>query len=325
MLVDEFISAKDDGYSVSFYDSIPSICPEPDCGYPMEMTEVLTQLHCSNPRCPSKVIQRLNAITKQLGIKDFGEARITSFVNYWGLRNPLLIFGFVPSEDGQLSDDISMELSEKICLAFHSKKSFTLAEYVRIANLPFIQTSASAIFGDYDDLLEAYKDIEAGGIPFIQSKLSIEKEDISVRALNVYDSLMTFKSDLIQALDDVEIIKTHEDASINIRAVVSDEVGSGFATKAEFYQTCNSMFDNVHIEFLGAVNKSIDYLIWAGADGSPARYTNKVKKVEAYNTKYNEHALQNKLRDGEHHIFIMTASQFIDELSRLGKGEGGDI
>lgn len=321
MLVSEFCENQYDRFPVPFYESLPQVCLEDSCGYPMEMTEVLTQLHCSNPRCPSKVIQRLSAITKQFGVKDFGEARIRSFIEYTGIDNPLLIFAYDPDEDGPLSEDISQELSEKIHFQFSKKKSMTLAEYVRLANLPYIQTSASVIFGGFDDLFKAYKEIESGGVEYIQSKLSIEKSDTSVRALNVYDSLMTFKDDLFDAIDCVNIIETNTDSVISLKAVVSDEVGSGFSTKAEFYATCNSLYDNLHIEFLSSVNKSIDYLIWAGADGSPARYTNKVKKVQDYNIKHAEHVADGKIIKGEHHIQIMTAKQFIDELDRKVKGE----
>lgn len=321
MLVSEFCENMYDGFPVPFYESLPKVCFEDNCGYPMEMSEVLTQLHCSNPRCPSKIIQRLSAITKQLGVKDFGEARIRSFIEYTGIDNPLLIFAYSPEDDGSLSEDISYELSEKIYSQFSKKKSMTLAEYVRLANLPFIQTSSSVIFGGYDDIYEAYNEIEKGGIEYIQSKLSIEKSDISVRAMNIYDSLMTFKEDLLEAIDCVDIIKVNTDESISFKAVVSDEVGSGFSTKAEFYSVCNSLDDSMHIEFLSSVNKSIDYLIWAGADGSPARYTNKVKKVQEYNAKHAEHIAQGKLVKGEHHIPILTANQFISELERILKGD----
>lgn len=317
MLVSEFTEKRYDGLPDLFYDSLPVVCVEEGCNFPMEMNETLTQLHCSNPRCPAKIVQRLDAMTKQLGVKDFGEARIAKFVAR-GVSNPLWIYNYDIAEDGELGDGISLDLTEKIINQFQAKKSFTLAEYVRIANIPNVQTSATAIFGDYDDILEAYEDIEKGGVPFIQSKLNIEKSEISVRAVTVYNSLMEFKNDLISSIDDVEIIKTHADDTIYLRAVVSDEVGSGFKTKAEFYHTCNNLYPNLHIEFLGSVNKSIDYLIWAGADGSPARYTNKVQKVQKYNTDYAKKVAENKpLKDGEKHISILTASDFIEELKKL--------
>lgn len=323
MLVPEFCENRSSLFPDMFYESIPQYCFEDGCGYPMEMTEVLTQLHCSNPRCPSKVVQRLIAMAQSLGVKDFGEARATKFIRSFGISNPLFIFGYEPEIDGAMGDGISVETSRKIVDQFLEKKKFTLSEYVKIANLPFIQTSANIIFGDYDSLEEAYDDIEAGGVEFIRSKLNIKKgsedeeESVSVRALKVYDSLMTFKEDLIEALDFVEIIKVKTEGMIRLKAVCSDEVGIPFKTKADFYATVNNRYDDIHVEFLNSVTKGIDYLIWAGADGSPARYTNKVKKTEGYNSKYEERKEQGVLKADEHYIPIVTAGQFLDILDNM--------
>lgn len=321
MLVPEFCENKMSSLPDEFYRSLPQYCIEDGCGYPMEMSEALTQLHCSNPRCPSKVIQRLLAIAQQLGIKDLGEAKASKLIHTYGLTNPLLIFAYEPDVDGAMGEGISLEMSNKIMSQFKDKKSFTLAEYVRIANLPFIQTSAITIFGDYDDLGDAYNDIERGGVEFIAQKLNIKKsedsEDISLRALKIYDSLMTFKDDLFQGIKYVTIIKTHTSGMIRLKAVCSDEVGTPFRTKADFYSTCNNRRSDVHIEFLNAVTKDIDYLVWAGASGAPARYTNKVKKTEGYNAKYEEHKEAGTLKTNEHYIPIVTAGQFLDILDKL--------
>lgn len=317
MLVSEFCSKRIDGFPLPFYQSLPTVCFESSCGFPMEMSETLTRLHCSNPRCIAKLVRRMKSIVQYLGVKDFGEARIRSFLEHTGVINPMFIFAYDPSEDGALSDDISMDLSEKIYNQLQIKRKMTLAEYVRLSNIPNVQTSASIIFGKYDDIYEAYEAIEAGGVDYIQELLGIGKEDVSARAIAVYDSLMTFKQDLIEAVDCVDIIAVNKAETVNIKAVVSDEVGCGFKTKAEFYAKCNSLRENVHIEFLGAVNKSIDYLIWAGADGSPARYTNKVDKVKKYNAKTAEHIEEGKIVKGEHHIPILTADQFIEVLGEL--------
>lgn len=301
MIVSEFCDNKIGNFSDIFYDSLPRFCP--DCEYPMEMTEAITQVHCSNPRCPSKVVQRMLAMASSLGVKDLGESKAYKFLENFGTSNPLLIFAYESAVDGVLGEGISLEVSKKIEDQFQAKKSFTLAEFVRIANLPNIQTSATQLFGDFDDLEEAYKAIEDGGVEYIAKKLGvgISEGEISIRATKVFESLMTFKEDLFQGIKYVTIIKTHTDDMLSLKAVCSDEVGKPFRTKADFYATINNMYSNVHVEFLGAVTKSIDYLVWAGADGSPARLTNKVKKTQAYNEK-------------GCNIPIVTAMQFIEIL-----------
>lgn len=309
MLVAEFCELQRDNFPTPFYDSLPTGCPH--CGFPMEISETLTQLHCSNPRCLSKIVRRMSAMCSFLGIKDFGEARIKDFVETNDCFNPLGLFAYSPEEDGALGENISMELSEKIYAQVQEKKRMTLAEYVRYANLPHVQTSSSLIFGDFDTLADAYSAIENGDIEFIQEKLGTSGD---VRAYSIYISLMEFKEDLMMFEDDVEIIPVNKADTYAFKAVVSDEVGGGFKTKAEFYAACNSLRDDVHIEFLSSATKSIDFLIWAGADGTPAKYTNKVEKVNKWNY---DAGIKIKAGGTAKVIPIMTAGQFIEYLKSL--------
>lgn len=324
MLVKDFINTMEGQFPDMFLDSLPTDCFE--CGSPMEMSEVLTGLHCSNPRCRSKVAQRLYALCQNIGVKDLGKKRAETFINNFGITNPLLIFAYEPDVDGAMGEGISLEMSNKIMKQFENKKRFTLSEYVRVANLPFLQTSCVSVFGEYDDLSKAYEDIEQGGVEFIRDKLDIKKgsnaigeqeSDISIRALRVFDTLMQYKQDLFQALPYVEIInvtKNNDSDLIYLKAVCSDEVGHPFSTKNDFYATVNNLYKNVHVEFLNSATKSIDYLVWAGADGkTPARYTNKVKKVEGWNKAFEETGKGKK-------IPIVTALEFMSILENMVKG-----
>lgn len=317
MFVKSFIDSMQEQFPRMFLESLPTDCFS--CGSPMEISEALTGLHCSNPRCVSKVAQRLYALCISLGVKDLGKKRAEAFVSTHDIDNPLLIFAYEPEVDGAMSDSISLDLSKKIMSQFRGKNKFTLSEYVRVANLPFLQTSCVNIFGDYDDLEKAYSDIEQGGVDFISAKLSIKKgsgTEVSVRALKIFDVLMTFKRDLFQALPFVEIIKvnnTEDTDLISLKAVCSDEVGYPFKTKNDFYASVNNLYPNIHVEFLQAVTKKIDYLVWAGADGkTPARYTNKVKKVSDWNKAYQETGKGKE-------IPIVTASEFLSILQGLAK------
>lgn len=310
MLVNQFVADASPLFNEKFYDCLPQECPV--CGMPTEMSETLTGLHCSNPRCYAKVAQRLLAIANSLGVKDLGEARAEKWILNFGITNPLDIFTYEPDEDGPMADDISLEMSNKIVNQFKARKKFTLAEFVRIANLPNIQMSASAIFGQFDDLEQAYKAIESGGVEYIRDCLNIKdkgSEDISIRALKVYESLMTYKADLVEGVAYVDIIKLHVEGMKTLKAVCSTEVGQPFRTKADFYATCNNLYPNIHIEFGNSVTKTTNYLIWAGADGvAKAAVTNKVKKARAY-------------IDQGVDIKIVTAKEFLGILEHMGKDE----
>lgn len=299
MLVEEFVRLKVNGLPQTFYDSLPTICLEDNCGYPTEMLDTLTQLKCSNPRCPAKVAQRLQSIINTLGVKDFGEQRIRDFVDCYQVTNPLIIFAWEPC-DGQLAPTISPELSEKIYRQIEAKKDFTLTEYVRLANLPFIQTSAGCIFDKYDTIEDAYKPIDEGGVAYIQKCLGIKAGgECSLQAMKVYESLMTYRNDLAEMQDVVRIIKKNVGGMVSFKACVSGDVGCGFKTKAEFYHTVNSLDEKIHIDFLGSATKDIKYLIWEGS-----RYTNKVVTV----TK--------RIENGDD-VKIVNATQFIEEVKRM--------
>lgn len=309
MLVSTLCSNPDSLIPSIFYDSLPMVCPIESCRYPIQITEVLTKTSCTNPRCPGRVTQRLVTLANSLGVKDLGVARAGKFVERFNIKNPMLIFRYEPDIDGSIDERISIELCNKIVNQFQQRKSMTLTEYVSYSNLPHIQTSAVAIFGYYDDLERAYLDITSGGLDWVRQKLSIIKDgDVSLRALNVYSSLMTYKEDLLNTVKDVNIIRTNTGGVRKITAVCSDRVGHSFATKAEFYSVVNNLDSRVHVEFLNAFKSDIDYLIWAGADGTPARYTPKVQKTEKHNSKV-----------GMKQIPIVTASQFIDIIKDISK------
>ena len=301
-----FISDIKDNYDAyglpyEFAECLPEYCPT--CGAPLEIRETLTGLTCSNPKCPDKIVMRIRSICTDLNILQFGEKTIEEFVRYHELTNPLNIFELQPGM--LLYEGASEELSNKIISQIDKKRNFLLWEYVMIANLPDVRTSAQKIFSDYKTLDEAYADIETGGVDFIQKKMGIVADgEVSVQAMKVYKSLMEFKDDLFEDVDNVNIIST--EGKIELNVVCSDQVGNGFAKKKDFYDYVNTTFgDKLHVNFLPSVRKDIDYLIWAGADGTPARYTSKVRTVENWNTK------------GTANIPILTAQQFIEEMDDL--------
>lgn len=283
------------GLPYKFIKLLPETCPT--CNGLMGISETLTGLHCENSRCQDKLVMRIKAICNDLGIVGFGESTIEKFIEYYDLKNPLNMFAL--RKGMTLSDEVSPKISDSVIEQIEAKRNFLLWEYVRIANMPHVQTSAMNIFQGYKSLAEAYKDIEEGGVLFIQGKLGIVNDgELSVRALKIYESLMEYKEDLFESIEDVNIINMSDKRELNV--VCSDQVGGGFAKKSEFYAYINNTFsDKLHANFLPSVNKNIDYLVWAGADGSPARYTSKVKTVEGWNAKGSN-------------IPIVTASQFIE-------------
>lgn len=281
---------------LEFVSVLPEVCPV--CGAPTEMSEILTRLHCSNPRCPDKVSMRIKAICQKLGILGFGENTISAFVEEYEVTNPLNIFNL--SQGMYICDRLSQESADKIIAQIEAKKDFRLWEYVQIAQLPYVQTCARAIFGDFSSLEDAYMVIEERGIDFIQEKLGIAfGDEVSTRAMQVYMSLMEYKEDLFECLPDVNIISDEGKTELNIYC--SDNAGGGFKHKKDFYNYIDEEFGEKYVFTIAPINKKLNYLIWAGADGTPCAVTSKVQKVMGY---------QEKGID----IPIMTAEQFINHL-----------
>lgn len=291
-----------DSYNLpqQFAEVLPEFCET--CGAPMEISETLTGLHCSNPRCKDKMVMRIKALCNDLGILKFGESTIEKFIDYYEPDSPMDIFQL---EEGMLlAPDVSPKISADVIRQIKEKRKMQLWEYVMFANIPFVRTSARKIFQGYKNLDDAYKDIVSGGLTFIQDRLGIsEYNELSVQAMKVYNNLIEYKDDLYSGINDVEIIDLSNKKQLNV--VCSDQVGNGFSKKSEFYAYINNTYaDKLHVDFLSSVTKSIDYLVWAGADGTPARYTSKVQKVERYNEK-------------GCNIPIVTAQQFIDIVEKL--------
>lgn len=291
-----------DSYNLpqQFAEVLPEFCET--CGAPMEISETLTGLHCSNPRCKDKMVMRIKALCNDLGILKFGESTIEKFIDYYKPDSPMDIFQL---EEGMLlAPDVSPKISADVIRQIKEKRKMQLWEYVMFANIPFVRTSARKIFQGYKNLDDAYKDIVSGGLIFIQDRLGIsEYNELSVQAMKVYNNLIEYKDDLYSGINDVEIVDLSNKKQLNV--VCSDQVGNGFNKKSEFYAYINNTYaDKLHVDFLSSVTKSIDYLVWAGADGTPARYTSKVQKVERYNEKGSN-------------IPIVTAQQFIDIVEKL--------
>lgn len=289
------------GLPERFVEVLPETCQE--CGSPLGISEVMTGLHCTNPRCKDKLVMRMRAVCKDLGILDFGESTIRKFIDYYELTNHLNMFDL--RKGMILSDEVSDAVSKKVIDQVVLHKEFYLWEFVQVANLPFIQTSARKLFQGYSDMEEALSDIEEGGVALVQERLGIAKDDtVSVQAVKIYNTLMEFKDDLIEGAECVTIKSLEGKKEINV--VCSDSVGGGFHKKRDFYDYVKDNYDDVvHVNFLGSVTKDINYLIWAGADGSPARYTSKVQKVETWN------------ETGKANIPILTATQFIEALQGM--------
>lgn len=313
------LELNSDQFPQEFLDVLPTHCDK--CGAETEITETLSMLRCSNPSCGEKSVQRLVSMLKDLGIKNMGESKCRQFLEYWGTTNPYAIFMYEPDEDGPLYDGCSMDFSEAMFEQIDSKRKMLLWEYVKIGNLPGIRDSARKLLANYDSLEEFYDDLEGGGISFVQELLSIkgknilsdssasfmdedDGEAVSVKAVDVYNTLMFFKDDLFEALEFVEI-KSLDTEVINI--CISTAVGRPYTSKQDFVSKMNEEFGHkVHLNFLSSVTNDCQFLIWSKEGAT----TNKVRKAMSINEK-------REAKGDDNLIQIMTGAEFREYLENL--------
>lgn len=258
-----------------FIDILPKVCP--DCGADMVISDTLKELSCENPYCKGKVAQRMTAMLVDMGVKNMGESRCLKFIEETGLNYPSAILQWEPKfgDIGDLSEEFLNGIKKQI----DEHRTMMLWEYVKYSNIPYLRDTARELFKEYNDLKQFYAIMESKGdaaVVFIQEILGIKESGVlSIRALNIYQSLVIYKEELIEGLKYVNIIVP--DKTLNI--CISTSVGQGYANKADFANQMNQRYGNkCHINFLSTVTKNCDYLIWSKI-GAP---TSKVKKANSY-------------------------------------------
>lgn len=286
-----------------FIELIPVDCP--NCSSPMQISEALTGLSCTNPHCGGKVSERIASICSKLQIKNFGISRINKFIDYYEITNPMDIFDLQPGMalgEG-IGDGVAEGVIDQI-INIRENSKFRLHEAVALCNLPGIQTTARKLFHEFDDIDEAYEALHDGGLIWVHNKLFAKQIDgeygVTIASIKAYDTLIRYEDQVKEGVSYLNIVSNDLP---ELDVVVSDSVGGDFRTKPEFYNYLKENYsDRFAFNFGTSVNKNITVLIWAGADGSNARYTSKVSKVERYN-------------EAGHEIPILTGTAFVEFLN----------
>ena len=181
--------------------ALPSQCPR--CEWPLASSIDLTAITCVNPRCPAKIEECARHIVQGIGVTTVSPDDVRKYVEQTGTRNPLSILTVQPGEllyegaDPTLADDIS----EAVAAA-----DLTPAEFIALPHLPHVgRDEAEALFTDDVPLERAYKPIKDGGVPYVQARLAIPNDTVSLHAGRVYETLLEFEEDLTTTWKQLEI------------------------------------------------------------------------------------------------------------------------
>lgn len=301
ILVSNLKKAEGSPLNENFLSLLPETCDV--CGMGMSIQPTLTTLSCINPRCEDKIVVRMVNALEALGIKGIGEESAKSYVREKKIINPLNILW----ENGKdnLCDGISFLNWTKVYnqIEQRNEKGYYLYEIVQLLSIPGVQTSAEELFktGNLDTV---YSNLEEHGVAWVQNTLGINAEGgVSVRAVKIYEGLMEFKEDLYDAVSRLTL-RTKTQGVPELTIVCSTAVGHPYKTKKHFAEELEKEFEGVvNFKFSGSVTKNTDYLVWSGADGSPAPLTSKVKTVLRWN-------------ENEEVVRLVTGSQLVEILRK---------
>jgi NAD-dependent DNA ligase len=271
---------------------IPEKCPV--CGAEVEFTDTLKQIYCTNSRCPSKVAARLESMAKSMKVDGWGESTCLKVCQAFGLVSPYSIFAV--GEQGLRCPDVADFDKKMAAISDMSKRKVRLWEVVKLAGIPSIETTAFKIFDGFSSITEAFECIEKYQVPFIADRLGIKNADSSVMAVNVYNTLIEYKEELLfgETQFDV-IIPTGETIVIAITGSVD-----GFRNKSDFVDFLNERYDGVfNIVQVNSVTSKVNILI---SDGD--RASNKYKSAC-------------RLKDKGHDIIITDSSEIISILDNI--------
>lgn len=177
----------------------------PICGSELEIPLTFSTIYCTNPKCIAKIEYRIQKIKEDLMLEDFDTI---GFIQKFNITTPYEIYKYNPERDGSIDDIKTLEESKQIYKRINYHRRMLLIEYLRRSNLPYLR-NYSEIFLD-TTLDEIYKNLETEGIYYIQNKLGVPNEDITMVAVELMRELLNHKDEIYKGLEAVQILEHKE-------------------------------------------------------------------------------------------------------------------
>lgn len=261
-------------------DCIPETC---ECGAPIEFTDSLRQIYCSNPRCTYKVAARLEAMAKHMKADGWGESTCVTVCKEYKLISPYQVFLLEDLVKNGATSDVAAFEKKVNSICDRAKRRVELWEVVRLAGIPSIETIAYKIFNGYDNFAEAFSDIESGQVPFVAEKLGLKNSDGGVMAVNIYNTLLQYKDEILFGETQFDIYKPQ---GRTLYMAITGGV-AGFRNKSEFVNYLKARYlGKINPMLMNSVTSQVEILI---ADNDTN--SNKYKTANRINSKCIEKGL----------------------------------
>lgn len=276
--------AKDNNLLDSFIlKSIPEKCR---CGSDNIFTESLTELQCSNPKCVYRVAKRLYKMTQDLGLTTWDEASCTDICERFNFTTPFQILLVKQLLDNNIDTGI-LDFGKKVREIEELKtQKIELWKIVQISNIRYLSTVAEKIFGSYDNMQDAYSDIEKGQVSHISDKLGIETNEASIMAIMIYNQIVKYKEELMFAETQFNVIKHKGDP---IRIAISGGTPGYINRSALLTMLNNKYYEYTHFVLDSVVTEDTKILL-----SSYDKTSTKYRTAKRINEKYISQSIHNE-------------------------------
>ncbi len=243
-------------------DCIPHNCEY--CGSELELTDSIKQIYCPNRFCALKIAARLEYMAKAMKADGWGESTCREACRIFKLKSPYQVFLL----EGHTCDSIPAFRKKVDSICDPDKRRVKLWEVVRLAGIPSIETIAFKIFDGYENLEEAYKDIEDYQVPFIAERLGLKNAETGVLAVKVFNTLIEYKDELLFGETQFDV---YQPTGMNLYIAITGGV-QGFTNKAEFIKYINRRYlGKINAMLMNSVTSNVHVLI-ADGDTSSSKY-----------------------------------------------------
>lgn len=151
----------------------PKVCPA--CGHPTEIRNDngSKTLHCTNPACKAKLINRLvNFVSRKcMNIEGLSEETLTKFVEWGWIKNLFDVYNLTPHypELTKMSGFGSRSV-KKLREAIENSKSVELDHFIAALSIPGVGTAQAKELAKKFKTWEAFEDAGCGGYNFNELK-----------------------------------------------------------------------------------------------------------------------------------------------------------
>lgn len=228
------------------------------CGSEFEFNDSLKRVMCTNKQCIYKIVDRLSAFCSELNI-DISTSEIIKLTTKLKLVTPYQLLMIEDAYEANIlnsSDICNIQSVIKEIQRIKNNKYY-LYEIARLDFVYNIKNIEYKLFRGFNSFIDAFNEIESGQVSFINERLGIKESDSSVLSVNIYNTLMKIKDELIFGETQLNI-KEYDKNILNI--AFCDNI-LPYINKSELLDVLNSSYKQYEFVLVTTVSENTDILI----------------------------------------------------------------